>query len=200
MDYLLGYGSLLSKHSREHYSRIYSPVKAVRLSGWSRSWCAAYPDENATYAGAQPKPEAQLDAILLPTTIDQDLQMRERNYHFIELKPEDLSLVEDAELPLNATDRVLICATASPTKASNQMPLPQSYVDTCMLGCLEISGIDGMRRFVQQTQGWDGVWFDDRHLNQPIYPRFAKPTRVQQQLIDDVLAQERVLGLRRALR
>lgn len=196
MDYLVGYGSLLNKYSRETYSKIFSDVRAVRLQGWYRSWCAAYPDENATYAGAQRDSDAELEAVLLPTHIGEELQLRERNYQFIELDASQLLADDGNPLSLAGNDRVLICATTEPLMPSTQLPLPQSYVDTCMLGCLENGGLESMRRFVDQTQGWEGAWIDDRRLSAPIYPRYALPNNEQRSLIDDVLAELGVIRYR----
>ena len=41
-------------------------------------------------------------------------------------------------------------------------PLQQSYVDTCMAGCLEMSIPGWAHDFVRTTDGWEHCWIDDR--------------------------------------
>lgn len=188
MDYVVGYGSLLNRYSREHYSGIYCEATAVTVEGWYRSWCASDLDESATYAGAQADANAHLDAVLIPTEINQELQNRERNYQFIELNHKQVFFSSSTQVSIDVNDRLFICASLTPSLASKRLPVPQSYVDTCLLGCFEIGGVQAMTRFVQQTRNWHDFWVNDRPNMTPIYPRFAKPDAVQSELIDQVLS------------
>jgi len=184
VDYIFGYGSLLSEYSRQHYSNIHARVKVATVNGWVRAWCTTYPDEGATYAGALADASGQLDGVLIPSEIDQSLAERERGYTFSRVEINELSLIGTSEA-LSDNDRVWICETLISDVANIDNPLPQSYVDTCMSGCIESQGIDGAIRFIQQTKGWDSVWVNDRHLSStPIYPRYTPVSAEQAQLID----------------
>lgn len=198
MNYIFGYGSLLSAYSREHYSDIHSIVTTATLSGWNRSWCAVYPDEGATYAGAVPDSNQDLDGVLIASDIGPDITQRERGYQFTQVATDKLSVVDGA-LEITGQDQVWVCQTLSIDAPSVSNPLPQSYVDTCLSGCIESQGIDAASRFIQQTQGWDCVWRNDRHLNNtPIYPRYTPVSADEAQLIDSLLDQHGVLKFRQS--
>ena len=145
MDYIFGYGSLLSAYSREHYSNIRSSVTTATVSGWSRSWCAVYPDEGATYAGATPDSSKHLDGVLIASEINQDLAKRERGYRFTRLKHENLS-INCNELDISKNDQIWICESLSIDASCQLNPLPQSYVDTCISGCIESQGMAALTK------------------------------------------------------
>ena len=46
-------------------------------------------------------------------------------------------------------------------KASYKFPIPQTYVDTCLTGCLEYS-IEYAQQFLSSTTGWSQYWLNDR--------------------------------------
>merc|ERR1712187_978804 len=47
--------------------------------------------------------------------------------------------------------------------ASFKFPMLQSYIDVCILGCLEYSEEFAIE-FINTTSGWDGPWLNDRKL------------------------------------
>jgi len=199
MNYIFGYGSLLSNYSRRHYSGITCEAITATVSGWYRAWCAVYQDEGATYAGALRDTTQQLDGILIASDIDAGLSHRERGYQFSRLAIDELQLHDSAHT-LTAKDQVWICETILPGNGLIQLnnaltPLPQSYVDTCLIGCMESHGATGAARFVQQTKGWNCTWVNDRQRG-PIYPRASPVSSDQASLIDSVLAQQGVLQFR----
>jgi len=196
MNYIFGYGSLMSAYSRQHYSGIQSKVVTATISGWRRAWCTSYLDEGATYAGALRDKYQELDGVLIPSDIDESLKRRERGYQFSPLNLEELSLNRSAD-DLTADDQVWICETLVADVATTLTPLPQSYVDTCISGCLESQGVEGAKRFIKQTTGWDGVWVNDRNAeSKPIYPRYTPISKYQGRLIDSLLEQYDVLKFR----
>ncbi len=190
MDYIFAYGSLLNHYSRTHYSGINANPVLATIHGWSRSWCAAYPDEGATYAGAIVDHGAELDGILIATEVDQGLLEREREYRFTQLSLDRLNY-DERELTVSSTDRIFICETVDPKGPSQQLPLPQSYVDTCLVGCFELNGLDGIARFIDQTTAWECVWLNDRDSH--IYPRSSRISTFRAKQIDDLLEQKGVL-------
>lgn len=196
MNYLLSYGSLMNRYSREYYSGLVGDVVPVVLKGWSRGWCTQYPDESASYAGAYRSSDSLLNTVLLATQISDDIRERERNYQFTELERDqfDISAMQTADYDSNA--RYWICETITPGIADQNTPLPQSYVDTCLLGCLELGGDAYAREFVEQTSGWKGVWVDDRGFAKPIYPRRAEVSKVICKQIDGILEECGVLQYR----
>ncbi len=198
MDYIFGYGSLLSAYSRQTYSNIHSEVVSATITGWSRAWCAVYPDEGATYAGALRKSSSILDGVLIQTQIDDALSERERGYQFSLLSPSELIRVA-GDHELRADDRIWICESLQPGTATELCPLPQSYVDTCLSGCIDAHGVDSAARFVDQTDGWNCIWVNDRDTQQtPIYPRNTRVSAKQSELIDSILEERDVLRFRQA--
>ena len=88
---VLGYGSLLSKDSRERYSNIFTPGIPVTASGFERAWVTRSLHEKQTYVGAVANAHSKLNAQLIPTQINPALQEREKDYRFVEVSPEALN-------------------------------------------------------------------------------------------------------------
>lgn len=198
MNYLLSYGSLMNRYSREFYSGIVGEVVPVVLKGWSRGWCTQYPDESASYAGAFRNPGSLLNTVLVATQIDDDIRQRERNYRFTELERNQFDIGSEQKGDYDVgSARYWICETINPSIADRDTPLPQSYVDTCLLGCLESGGEAHALEFVEQTSGWDGVWVNDRQFSRPIYPRRAPASNSSYQQIDEILEACGVLKYRK---
>jgi hypothetical protein len=195
MEYILGYGSLLSQYSRQTHSNIDGQAQVTSISGWSRHWCAVYPDEGATYAGAVQNSNASLNAVLIPTQLDIGLRERERNYRFIRISPSDLSFM-GANQPDLRDARMWLCESINPRAPTVVNPLPQTYVDTCLIGCIETGGKDAARDFISQTQGWNSAWINDRLHAKPIYPRHTPLNRSEKVLIDELLDEQGVLKYR----
>jgi hypothetical protein len=197
MNYLLSYGSLMNRYSREVYSGLVGDVIPAVLKGWSRGWCTQYPDEAASYAGAYASAGSLLNTVLVATEIDDGIRQREREYRFTELDRNQFDLRSEQEGDFAAgAARYWICETANPGIADQDTPLPQSYVDTCLLGCLESGGEADALEFVEQTSGWEGVWVNDRQFSRPIYPRGAPVSDSSYQQIDEILEAGGVLQYR----
>ena len=195
-DYVVGYGSLLSSYSRTTYSGLTEPAMPVTALGWRRGWTVRYTDEAATYAGVRPAPGHELDAALVPTEITDALRHRERGYVFTELPRETVRPADarHGELP---EGRFWIVVNREQVRADASHPIPQSYVDTCLVGCLETGGEARACAFIRNTELWDAVWIDDRETAAPLYPRRTPPTAGQRETIDRLLAGEGVLRHRR---
>ncbi len=196
MNYIFGYGSLLSAYSRQRYSGIHSEVMSATVKGWVRGWCVTYPDEGATYAGAVQDDSRELDGVLIASDIDEEIAERERGYRFTQLDIDQIDLANLGQ-SLSNQDQVWICETLISDVSTLSNPLPQSYVDTCLSGCIESNGIEAARRFIHQTRGWDCVWINDRDTaGEPIYPRYTPISDQESQLIDQLLDDHGVLQFR----
>ena len=196
--FIVSYGSLLSHESRSH-SGIDAAVIPVTLTGWSRGWVARYPDEKQTYVGALPDSEAVMNAALLPMEdITPELRERERFYDFTLIDLDQLEIhVEDnkqesIKMALKSKE-LYICNTIAPYQANAEYTFLQSYVDTCMKGCLEQSA-DFAREFVRTTSGWENGWENDRCS--PIYSRAAPVCENTKVRIDQILDECGVLKYR----
>lgn len=195
MDLLFSYGSLLSQHSRQHHSGITSTVIPARLNGWQRSWCARYEDEGATYAGAIESSSAQITGLLIPTEITDEIRHRERKYEFVEVPRDQLTINADSNPELLVDNRLWICRVVEKCQPESTTPLPQTYIDTCLKGCLEIGNQMLAQEFIDETIGWDGIWINDREY--PVYPRAAQVSKTDIEVIDRLLDTSGILQYRR---
>ncbi len=196
-DYIVSYGSLINSYSRLNFSQIEAPVFPAMLNGWCRSWCAQYPDEGATYAGAITKRDASMYSVLVPTTITDEIRHRERFYDILEVNPENIHPfnAEHSNLLTN-NNKFWVFKTRTPTPPTKKFPLPQSYVDTCLIGCLENGGIEQGKLFVDQTEGWDCEWINDRSVATQIFPRAQPIDDAWAKEIDEILLSCNVLKFR----
>jgi hypothetical protein len=194
-NFIIGYGSLLSAYSRQTFSDIHHPAISVTAHGWRRGWSTRDSDEGATYASVRPDPDSSLVAALLPTEITAKLRHRERSYEFVEVSPDTLTTREGSSIP---GGRFWIVVNREYNRAQAKHPIPQSYVDTCLIGCMELGGETMMRAFINQTEHWNSYWINDREWTQPLYPRRAPLTVEQAIFIDAVLDVEQVGKLRKS--
>lgn len=195
-DYMIGYGSLLSDYSRRTYSGIEADVRPVIATGWRRGWTVRYGDEAATYAGVRQATGHLLHAALVPTEITPELRHRERGYAFTEVDPARVH-PDGADRSALPDGRYWIVVNREQVRADEAHPIPQTYVDTCLSGCLETGGEARARDFVRTTELWDAPWIDDRDSPSPLYPRRTVPGPGERETIDRILAECGVLTYRR---
>ncbi|OLF81436.1 hypothetical protein AWH62_01840 [Maricaulis sp. W15] len=185
-DYMIGYGSLLSSYSRRTYSKIESVIRPVVATGWRRGWTVRYGDEAATYAGVRQAPGQVLHAALVPTRITAELRHRERGYVFTEVDPATVHPAgsDKSALP---DGRYWIVVNREQLRADSAHPIPQTYVDTCLAGCLETGGEARARAFIEATELWDAPWVNDRDSAAPLYPRRTPLDAGDRALVDRLL-------------
>ncbi|GGF69297.1 gamma-glutamylcyclotransferase [Alteromonas lipolytica] len=187
---VLGYGSLMSGDSRSRHSGIPHDGIEVEVYGFERGWVTRSEPEQQTYVGAYKKDGAWLNAQLVPTHLDPALQQREQDYRFTPVTLEQLHFELSAELTARLTDWLLqrdiwICETLKIEPASAAYPVHQTYIDTCLGGCLELGGSAAANRFIASTTGWQHHRVNDR--SQPRYPRAAVVSQAHVNEIDALL-------------
>ncbi len=199
---VLGYGSLLSRGSRERYSGIYTQGLPVRVSGFKRAWVTRSLQEKQTYVGAISDNTSQLNAQLIPAEVNPSLRAREKNYRFVEVPANAISMVDSFYCEQTLSHRansnqanknallrdvlqhhqLWLCETLLCHHASTDFPVSQSYIDTCLVGCLEHGGVSEATAFIEHTHGWEHPRINDRA--NPIYPRAAAISQQQLAQID----------------
>jgi len=191
-DYIVGYGSLLSYDSRLNHSQINETAYPLELRGWQRAWVTRSLEEKQTYVGATRHKSATMNAALIPTQeITPELEQRESDYRFTRLSIDDFCFkaympdAEDILKPQLKSRNIWICETLMVNTADHNYPVNQSYVDTCLIGCLEVGGSTFAQHFIEQTLGWDNRWVNDRV--QKHYPRYARISGSDQGRIDSTL-------------
>lgn len=201
MHYVVGYGSLLSDESRRRFSAIACHPIPVSVRGWRRAWITRSVTEYQTYVGATADADAMLNGALVPIAdISPDLQKREQDYTF---EPVALAQLKHASLSFDAllaklkSDQIWLCQSRAHTPADAAHPVYQSYLDTCLCGCLEAGGEAFARLFLTTTDLLHHYWVDDRAA--PRYPRAAIPSRHTVKHIDGMLDELGLLTHRRPL-
>lgn len=197
--YVIAYGSLLSHDSRSRFSGINCQAIPVLLRGWRRSWMTRTLHQQQTFLSAKADKDASFNGALLPIEqISPELVKREQNYEFVQVQSSQLSILEHEQREIMhsqlARKSVWICQNKQNESADPLYPICQTYVDTCLAGCLETGLTDFALHFLQSTMGWDAGWINDRHA--PRYPRAAATSQHSQQQIDQILAQADLLQFR----
>ncbi|MEM7457320.1 MAG: gamma-glutamylcyclotransferase [Planctomycetota bacterium] len=195
-DFILSYGSLLSRQSRVDYSAITADVYPALVSGWKRGWCVRHLEELTTHAGAIRDNGSTMHCVLVPTELNDDIREREKYYDFVEVERSDVEFPEGVP-DAAAEGKFWICQPKAIQFPDSDFPLSQSYVDTCLIGCIETGISDWPVGFILATAGWEHCWVDDRNYETPIYVRAAVLSAAEQERVDDFLDEAGVLEHRR---
>jgi len=203
-DYVFCFGSLINKASRvssDPDAVAAVPVRVKASAGYARSWNFQHPNAKLTALGLE-KTEAgagrTINGVVCPVLSAsgmEALDKREIGYKRVAIATKHLEPLSWQTLPDGA--RVWMYVPLGPaastatleagednddearagvglTGPSFHNPILQSYVDVCILGCLEYSE-EFAREFVTSTSLWDGPWINDRQiprrpwLHQPRY-------------------------------
>jgi hypothetical protein len=60
-----------------------------------------------------------------------------------------------------------------------------SYIDTCLTGCLEVGGIEEVKRFVSTTKHWP-IEYKQDDRSRPKYPRAAPINEFESEIFDQM--------------
>ncbi|MBE1299400.1 MAG: hypothetical protein GJ680_05770 [Alteromonadaceae bacterium] len=203
-DLLFGYGSLMSHDSRLTHSEIDEEVLPVSVDGWYRGWSMSSSTEYLTCVGAKPGTGAcgnsSMNGVLVPIDeISEDLRQREQHYRFVEVDKTAIKSWHAAQSDKLATwlsnATVWICEVEKWQAPSETFPVCQTYVDTCLVGCIEQTDLAFADQFIELTSGWHHHWVNDRQC--PEYPRRASITKTQMAEIDALLAANDLLKYRK---
>jgi hypothetical protein len=170
-------------------------AKAIPASvrGWDRSWITRSEHEQQTYVGAMPSFNSSINGALLPVTgLSPSLRTREQDYHFVPVPIGLISLYvsgseQSALMKQLENKKIWLCESRFKQTATAEFPIYQSYLDTCMAGCLEFGIEYFAQEFALQTTLLDSHWINDRSA--PRYPRAAKVSVEAQNTIDAVLTE-----------
>ncbi len=188
--FVFGYGSLMNPDSRAKTNPTLADQDGlpVLVRDVERIW-SARTTTGYTAMGVRIRKGADCTGVLLEVNKAEleDLDRRELSYVRVEvhldnvdqvpfLNEEEFYETEQAETLFDAKEnegnvRVWVYIQKEPIPADSSHPIPQSYVDVILSGCLTISE-DFARSFIQTTKGWqqnEDAFVDDR--DQPIYVR-----------------------------
>lgn len=188
---VLGYGSLMNQSSRETYNNINSLCLPVKVHGWKREWVTRSVAEQQTYVGAIQAQNSVINAQAVPSVIDQMLLKREVDYRFVEIQPDSVQFTREVCPEIRQkinNSNIYICESLLIEAPTKKFPVYQSYLDTCLAGCIEVGGEMEATAFMRSTSGWPsfGV-IDDRAA--PRYPRVGHISKESYEIIDSVLSE-----------
>jgi cation transport regulator ChaC len=213
-NFVFGYGSLMCAESRaitspETGNKVATPVV---VQGLERTW-AKRTKRGMTAMGVRFVEEVECVGVILPVNQEElrKFDKREQGYDRVLLETDDVDVVtflddehydaEDHQVFLEEKEkkkgdlRIWVYVQRDPKPPTPEHPIAQTYVDTILRGCLDISE-EFASEFISTTKGWhpeeledigellsedsDGNananmteggshWVDDRH--DPIYPR-----------------------------
>ncbi|RST81792.1 gamma-glutamylcyclotransferase [Aquibium carbonis] len=182
-----GYGSLVNRAT--HRTAILHAVPA-RLTGWRRTWRPRpdMPGFPAALLSIRPEPRAACDGLIVFDRAENlaAVDAREARYQRLTL---DIGSVEtDLPLPGGLPLHVYVAQTDVPPHPEPPKIL-RSYLDAVLQGFLAEHGEAGVRRFLEDTEGFGTPIHDDR--DRPVYPRAVELSGREQALFETLLAKPR---------
>ncbi len=193
-QYIIGYGSLMEKASRQRTTVKTGIAYPVLVKGYERGWFAKGGSVgfDTTYLGVVANPQSSFNAIIyqIPESTDMtSIDKREYFYCRQLVKPENFSILKNSSQNLRGQVWIYVIKPENFTIASTIYPIVQSYVDIFVSGCLEQQQFYNIPDFAKQciktTTNWSKYWVNDR-----IYPRrpfIYEPQAIQ---IDKLLKEQ----------
>ncbi|TFH91342.1 gamma-glutamylcyclotransferase family protein [Vibrio ouci] len=182
--YIFGYGSLMNSASRQLTGQT-SQAEPATVTGLKRYW-GKVDDSYILSPLVVDKGHGKVNGVLLAVS-DQGLaefDIRERGYHRIQIELNNI----ESSLSFAQQDQIWVYVKDSPEPPCSLSPIMQTYVDTVLAGCLEISE-QFAKEFVEHTIGWNFPLENDRH--QPKYGNLAGVKSEHHNVIDALVAEAR---------
>jgi len=189
--WLFGYGSLIERQSRGRTVPEGAPIEPVRVRGFRREWNtrSAGAGLKCTFLGVRPDPAGVVNGLLIGVGDDdwRALDRREKDYCRADVPMTSVEWLRPGADRENPVGQATLYQTVEPAAPDATAPLIQSYVDICLLGCLQVgerlgTGDAFAREFVATTDGWSPHWVNDR-----VYPRAAFRLLPEAPVIDALL-------------
>ncbi|WP_394247858.1 gamma-glutamylcyclotransferase family protein [Vibrio profundi] len=182
--YIFGYGSLINSASRQLTGQTGQAIPVI-AHGLVRHW-GKIDDSYVLSPLVVNQGNGQVNGVLLE--IDElalaEFDRREKGYHRIQITADDI----ESDIPFNTAHSIWVYVKDEPEAPCTNSPIMQTYVDTVLAGCLEVSE-NFARHFIEHTQGWHHPFEDDRH--QPKYGNLAGVAQHHQPLIDQLVSRVR---------
>jgi len=185
--FFFGYGSLVNRNTHT-----YDESRPARVKGWRRQWRHTSLREVA-YLTVHEAPGHEIDGLIaaVPHGDWQALDAREHAYDRLHLMGDHV----DHDHPEDILVHMYKTSPGNDAHPSVRHPILQSYLDTVILGYINVFGEAGAHHFFETTDGWDSPVLDDRA--EPIYPRFVTPSLKEKAFIDNHLDAYHATRIRR---
>lgn len=186
-QFVFGYGSLINLESvcnTIEDKTMCENTYAVRIVNMKRGWYFRVSSSTPitlpwTTLVCSDAHHFTTNGILLPITDDElsQLDLREKGYRRMTIDTKRIEcLCKNKQIPQNATVYYYGLPSSEFTLSNHDAPLLQSYIDTCLSGCIRIDSMLNTgnteypftTEFLNTTQQWDKMryWINDR-----VHPR-----------------------------
>jgi gamma-glutamylcyclotransferase (GGCT)/AIG2-like uncharacterized protein YtfP len=164
--YIFGYGSLMNSASRQLTGETGAAIPVI-VHGLVRHWAKIDPRYSHSPLAATVG-HGQVNGVLLRVTSAslEGFDQREVGYERINITANQI----ETDSSFSSAEPIWVYVKKEPQPPCDQSPILQTYVDTVLSGCLEISE-SFAEHFVRHTIGWQSPLENDR--NQPKYANFA---------------------------
>ncbi len=182
--YIFGYGSLMNSSSRKLTGQTGQAIPVI-AHGLVRSWGKI--DDSYTISPLVVTPGiGEVNGVLLEVSETElaEFDIRESGYQRVALPQHQI----ETDYDFDPKKPIWVYVTEEHLHPCASSPIVQSYVDTVLCGCLEISE-SFAQHFVKHTLGWHHPLENDRQ--NPKYVRLAGVDESQHNLIDQLIAQVR---------
>lgn len=196
--YAFGYGSLIQSGSRLRTVPTAHNVIPVRFAKMQRGWWLHGSRRSlpTTYLAVEltDNPKHTCNGVLLKMNDDEmaALDRREQGYDRVELDINDVTYLSGAGVvEPDSTLWTYVCKPArGRERPTAEQTLLQSYVDICLLGCLEMEDLLGpdsgfIREFIDTTLDWSAYWRNDR--DEEDFTRLGDRQSAVDAIVDDIL-------------
>ncbi|WP_150466423.1 gamma-glutamylcyclotransferase family protein [Francisella sp. SYW-9] len=190
-NYVIGYGSLMNKASRQITVPDATYAAPVLVSGFERLWASRGEKSHATFLLAVPNQGYAMNAIYYKASASDisATDLREASYCRVKVPRKDIVPLGVKSLPKGDFWMYVkdFKDAEFPTK---KYPILQTYADVFMTGCLQTQAEFDLTEFgklcFQTTYGWDlANWLYDR--SDPRYARYSKNTEKYRTPIDKII-------------
>ena len=181
-NYIIGYGSLMNLSSLNRTLPTIENIEPIYLNGFKRSWNALENKNNSfspTYLGVEIQVGARTNCIIFELSEEELETMDQREFLYTRklVNMNDIECVQSTQISFSKEDKIWIYVTNNSSNPNKNYPIIQSYVDTCISGCLQLEIEFKMNNFaidfIKSTDNWSKYWVNDRifprapHVHQP---------------------------------
>ncbi len=179
-QYIFGYGSLMNSASRKLTGQTAEAIPAT-AEGLRRYW-GKVGDNNTLSPLVVSRGQGEVNGVILQVNDEELLEFdaRENGYQRVKL---DRTCIT-SQLSLSTKDTVWVYTKDYSEPPCTLSPIMQTYVDTVLSGCLEVSE-DFAKQFIKQTIGWNFPIENDRL--DPKYKNYAGVNKHNYPLIDKLV-------------
>lgn len=173
-NYVFSYGSLILKKSRDR-TGVSGEVFPARVKGYQRIWGDRH--GKGTYLAIKEDSESSCNGVIveIPKNQLEKFDAREEGLTRSRIDKEEIKRLDREDLP---DGNYWVYIPDETKEASENFPIPQSYIDVILTGCLEI-GKDFAKEFIKTTKEWNYIENDREN---PKYPRALDKLRYKEEI------------------